>query len=85
MEDEVSYSSSTGDEDFASERISRENFFFIGANANYSRTVWVNMRHITWKTIFSYLIINNFMRKMTDAYLRLQKSLVYIFKMFMLT
>ena len=34
-EDEVVYLSLSRDEDFASEKISRENFFLIGANTKY--------------------------------------------------
>ena len=44
VEVEVTYSSS-GDEDFASETVSRENLFLIGANTKYGRAVRVNTRH----------------------------------------
>ena len=47
VEDEVTYSSSSGDEDFASETASRENFFLIGANTKYGRAVRFNTRYIT--------------------------------------
>ena len=45
--DEVTYSSSSGDEDFASETVFRENFFLIGASTKYGRAVRVNTRYIT--------------------------------------
>ena len=47
VEDEVTYSSSLGDGDFASERIPRENLFLVGANTIYGRAVKVNIRYIT--------------------------------------
>ena len=47
VEDEVAYSPLSGDEDFACERISGENFFLIGANTKYNRAVRVNIRYIT--------------------------------------
>ena len=43
----VRYSPSSGDEDFASQRISRVNFFLIRANTKFSRAVGVNIRRIT--------------------------------------
>ena len=48
----VTYLSLSGDKDFASEAISRENFFLIGANTKHDQTVRVNSRYITRKTIF---------------------------------
>ena len=47
VEDEVTDSSSSGDEDFAGERIPRDRFFLIGANAKYGRAARVNIRQIT--------------------------------------
>ena len=54
-EDEVTYLWLSRDEEFASESISREKLFLIGANTKYSRAVRVNSRYITWKTICSYI------------------------------
>ena len=42
VEDEVTFSLSSGDEDFAGEIVSRENFFLIGANTKYDQTIRVN-------------------------------------------
>ena len=40
---EVTHSSS-GDEDLASERISRVNFFLLGANTKYGQAVTINIK-----------------------------------------
>ena len=47
LEDEVAYLSSSGDGDFADERISREHFFLIGESTKYDRAASVNIRYIT--------------------------------------
>ena len=54
-QDEVTYLLLSRDEEFASELISRENFFLIRANTKYCQVVRVTGRNINWKTIFSYL------------------------------
>ena len=45
--DEFTYLLLPRDEDFASELISRENFFLIGANTKYCQAVRVTSRYIT--------------------------------------
>ena len=45
-QDKVTYFLLSRDEDFASETISRENLFLIGANTKYGRTVRVSSRYI---------------------------------------
>ena len=52
-EDEVTNLLLSGDKNFASEIISRENFFLIGTNIKYGRAATVNCRYITRK----YLVI----------------------------
>ena len=42
VEDEVTFSLSSGDEDFAGEIVCTENFFLIGANTKYDRAIRVN-------------------------------------------
>ena len=44
---EVTYLQLSENEDFASETISRENLFLIGANTKYGQAVMVNSRYIT--------------------------------------
>ena len=55
VQDEVTYLSLSGDNDFASETISTENLFLIATNTKYGRAVRVNSRYLTLKTIFSYI------------------------------
>ena len=54
-QDEVTYLSLSGDDDFARETNSSENLFLIAANTKYDRAVMVNSRYLTLKTIFSYI------------------------------
>ena len=49
--DEFTFWLLSRDEDFASELISRENLFLIGASTKYCQAVRVTSRYITWKTI----------------------------------
>ena len=44
--DKATYLLLSRDEDFATETISREKFFLIGANTKYDRVVRVNNRYI---------------------------------------
>ena len=46
-QDEITYLLLSIDEDCASESISRENFFLIGANTKYCQAVSVTSRNIT--------------------------------------
>ena len=65
-EDEVTYLSLSGDEDFASEAIVRENFLLIGANAKYGRAVRVNIS--PEKQYLVILMFNNLVWKLMSIY-----------------
>ena len=69
-QEEVNYLLLSRDEDFAGKLISRENFLLIEANTKYCQVV---------------LVTSSFVWKLTDVSLRLQKSLVYFHKVFVLT
>ena len=65
-EDEVTYLSLSGDEDFASEAIVRENFLLIGANTKYGRAVRVNIS--PEKQYLVILMFNNLVWKLMSIY-----------------
>ena len=71
VEAEVTYSSSSGDEDFARETISRKKNTteLSGSIADASPE----------KRDLVILMFNDLVWKLTDSYLRLQKGLVFIF------